>query len=82
MNAASSGQPARGDDGSAPAARGVVAGRLLEAHHDRIVVGICTLFLCDGQACSHPVGTPVEVVYTERNGQRHVDRITAIHARP
>jgi hypothetical protein len=48
MNAANSGEPARG----------VVVGPLKESHPDRIVVGTSTLYLPEGVSCIHPVGTP------------------------
>lgn len=66
MDAASGSQPARG---VAP---------LLESLPDRIVVGSRTLFLRDGKRCTYPVGTPVEVIYTEIDGRRHADNITSV----
>ena len=64
-----------GASGSQPA-RGVVVGRLHETDSDRIVVGTWTLYLCDGQRCTHAVGTLVHVIYTERDGRRVVDEVT------
>ncbi len=68
MNAGSGNQPARG----------VIVAPLIESHPDRIVVGSCTLFLRDGKRCTHAVGTPVEVAYTEVDGRRDVDSITPV----
>jgi len=63
--------------GSRPA-RGVIVAPLVESHPDRIVVGSATLFLRDGKRCTHAVGTPLEVAYTEVDGRRDVDSITPI----
>jgi hypothetical protein len=49
---------------------------LAESHPDRIVLGDCVVFLCDGATCPYPVGTPLEVECTERNGHRTVEKIT------
>jgi hypothetical protein len=68
MDAASGSQPARG----------VIVAPLLESLPDRIVVGSRTLFLRDGKRWTYPVGTPVEVIYTEIDGRRHVDNITPV----
>ena len=66
MNAASSGEPARG----------VVVGPLNESHPDRIVVGSSILYLREGVPCTHPVGTFIGVTYTtEKDGRRHVDSV-------
>jgi hypothetical protein len=65
MNAASSGEPARG----------VVIGRLNESHLDRIVVGSSTLYLREGAPCTYPVGTFIGVTYTDQDGRRHVDSL-------
>jgi hypothetical protein len=65
--------------GSKPA-RGVIVAPLTESHPDRIVVSSCTLFLRDGKRCTYPVGTPVEVVYTEVDGRRDVDSITPVRS--
>jgi hypothetical protein len=66
MNAASGSQPARG----------VVVGRLTASHPDRIVMGNAILYLRDGAACDFPVGTLLQVVYTEQDGRRHVESVT------
>jgi hypothetical protein len=55
--------------------RGVVVGRLTEFHPDRIVMGNTILYLRDGAACTFPVGTLLQVVYTERDGRRCVDSV-------
>ena len=68
MDAASGSQPARG----------VIEAPLIESLPDRLVVGSCTLFLRGGKRCAYPVGTPVEVTYTEIDGRRHVDNITPV----
>jgi hypothetical protein len=36
------------------------------------------MFLRDGKRCTHAVGTPVEVAYTEVDGRRDVDSITPV----
>jgi hypothetical protein len=65
MDAASSGQPARG----------VVLGRLTQSHPDRIIMGTAILYLRDGAACAFPVGTLLQVVYTEQHGRRCVESV-------
>ena len=58
MNAASGSQPACDDDENAPLASGLVVGRLTEVHPDRIVIGILTMYLRAGAACTqlvHPL---------------------------
>jgi hypothetical protein len=66
MDAASSGQPALG----------VTYGELTESHLDRIVVGLDGVFyLPEGMTCTHPVGTRLKVVYTERDGRKHAKNI-------
>ena len=68
MNAASGSQPARG----------VVVGRLTQSHPDRIIMGATTLYLGDGAACTFPVGTLLQVVYTERDGRRCVESVARV----
>ena len=68
-------------NGNAPA-HGVMVAPLKEAYAGRIVVGDRTFFLRDGATCSYPAGTQLEVVYTELDGRRDVERITpAQHGR-
>ena len=67
MNAASGSQPARG----------VVVGRLTASHPDRLVLGNTILYLRDGAGCTYPVGTLLQVLYTERDGRRLVDSFEA-----
>ena len=67
MDAARGGQPALG----------VTYGKLTEAHSDRIVVGKCGVFyLREGMTCTHPLGTQLKVIFTERDGRKHVENIT------
>ena len=75
MDAASGGQPARGNGGTPPA-YGVMIGELKEALPDRIVMADRAFFLRDGMKCSYPPGTPLQVVYTEQDGRREVESIT------
>ena len=70
MDAASGGQ----------LASGVTYGKLTEADPDRIVVGDGGVFyLPEGMSCTYPMGTRLKVVYTERNGRKHVENITRDH---
>jgi hypothetical protein len=67
MDAASGDQPARG----------VTYGELTASHLDRIVVGLDGVFyLSEGMTCTHPVGTRLKVVYSERDGRKHAETIT------
>lgn len=75
MDAASGSQPAR-DNASTPDAHGVTVGPLMAAHPDRIVLANRTFFLPDGLKCDFPPGTPLQVIYTERDGRREAQRIT------
>ena len=68
MDAASGSQPARG----------VMEGRLKEAHPDRIVIGETVLFLRGGLRCTHPPGTRLNVTYTVQDGRREVEEISAV----
>jgi hypothetical protein len=54
---------------------GVIIGPLRESHPDRIVLADRIFWLRDGMACLYPLGTLVEVLYTERAGRCTVDRI-------
>ena len=55
---------------------GVIIGPLTESRPDRTVLGGSILFLRDGAPCNYALGTPLEVVYTEQDGRRDVDKIT------
>jgi hypothetical protein len=68
MNAASGGQPARG----------VVVGRLTASHPDRLILGATILYLRGGAPCTFPVGTLLQVIYTEWNGRRCVDSVERV----
>ena len=58
-------------------ARGVTYGKLTESHPDRIVVGdIDVLYLAEGTTCTHPLGTRLKVIYSERDGRKLVENIT------
>ncbi len=56
--------------------RGVIVAPLRESHSGRIILGGSILFLRDGATCDYALGTPLEVVYTEQDGRRDVDKIT------
>jgi hypothetical protein len=66
-----------------PLMHGVVFGALTEVYPDRIVVGTCTLFLRDGEACFYEIGMGLEVIFIERaDGRADVQRITPLERRP
>ena len=51
-----------------------------ESHPGRIILGGTVVFLRDSAACNYTLGTPLEVVYTERDGRKDVDKITRVRA--
>jgi hypothetical protein len=58
---------------------GVTYGKLTEAHPDRIVVGDGGVFyLPEGTTCTYPLGTQLKVVYTERDGRKHVESVVQV----
>lgn len=58
--------------------RGVIIAPLTESHPGRIILGGSILFLRDGATCNYTLGTPLEVAYTEQDGRKDVDTITAV----
>lgn len=78
MDAASSSQPAREAAVRGSVASGVVYAPLKEVHPERIVVGERVLFLRDGATCTYTIGTPLEVIFTERDGRSFADKITPV----
>ncbi len=36
-------------------------------------------YLPEGMTCTYPMGTRLKVVYTERDGRKHVENITRDH---
>lgn len=58
--------------------RGVIIAPLTESHPGGIILGGSILFLRDGATCNYPLGTPLEVAYTEQDGRKDVDTITAV----
>ena len=58
--------------------RGVIIAPLTESHLGRIILGGSILFLRDVATCNYPPGTPLEVAYTEQDGRKDVDTITAV----
>lgn len=78
MDAASGGQPARGESLVRPVVSGVIYAPLKESHSDRIVVGDRVLFLRDGVTCAYVSGAPLEVTFTEQDGRSLADKITPV----
>jgi hypothetical protein len=78
MDAASGSQPARGENGNATVAHGVMVGPLKEVHPDRIVVGSYLFSLRDGVQCSYPPGTRLQVVFVEQGGQRQAESLSPV----
>jgi hypothetical protein len=59
---------------------GVIVGRLKESHPRWIVVGDHMLFLRAGEGCHYKIGTTVQVVYIEQDGQSDVKSIMPVPA--
>ena len=68
------------DESDARTRHGETIGPLQACHSDRIREGFdALLFLRSGFDCAaHPVGTMVQVVYTERGGRKEVDSIVSV----
>ena len=75
MDAANGVQPAPGGN---RVAHGLIYAPLREVHAGWIVVGSRTFFLRDGDACTLPIGTKLEILYREQNGRAVADRITVM----
>jgi hypothetical protein len=54
---------------------GIILGPLRAHLLDRIQVGDLLLLLPDGTTCDHPIGTVLQVTYTEHEGIKQASRV-------